>query len=74
LSKSIYGRYQFDDEVDELIGRISNVETKRLRAIGLKSAEDAGPIRAWLDTYRMTEHREAALVYFLLGVIARLED
>lgn len=68
-----YGKYQFDNEVDEFFGSITREEYRELRLLQKKWKEDAMKINKFLDEHDMMKHKEAALVYFLLGVLDALD-
>jgi hypothetical protein len=68
----VYGGYQFENRImDFLQTRMTPDERVELQALSIRYGEDYEGIERWLDEYRMTQHREAALVYFtgmLLGL------
>ncbi len=66
-----YGAFQFDNRIlDFLENQMTEAERGELRELGRLMARDWDAIRAWLDAHPMTEHREAALVYFTLHMLA----
>jgi len=68
----VYGGYQFDDKIlDFLECRMTADERAELQELNRRYQQDWAAIDRWLDEYRMTEHPEAARVYFtgyLLGL------
>lgn len=72
----VYGELQFEGRIlDFLRERMTSDEQAELRALSHRYEKDAEAINRWLDEFPMTEHREAALVYFtgcLLGTGADL--
>jgi hypothetical protein len=67
----IYGTLQFDDPIYEFLQqRMTPWERTELQALNHRSAQDCDAINRWLDDFPMTEHREAALVYFTFTLLA----
>ncbi len=60
-----FGRLQFDDPIFEFLQEQMTVdEQAELSALSRRYEQDSQAINHWLDEFSMTEHREAALVYF----------
>lgn len=70
-----YGRYQFPGEVEEFFDRATPAELDELRAVHRRLATQKRDLDAVL-AMSMTEHVEAAYVWFLLGLLdyMRLDD
>jgi hypothetical protein len=70
-----YGTLQFDDPVfDFLENRMTPEEAKMLSELANRWGQDDEVIEAWLDKYRITEHEESRLVYFLGYLISQGRD
>lgn len=69
-----YSVIQFDDDIDEFADSMDERARAELQAIAPIVDRDEKKIDAFLDEYRMTEHREANLVYFLTYLIATLRE
>jgi hypothetical protein len=67
-----YGIYQSDDEVEQFCDVAEPSEIKDLARLAERIRNDSDAIEAWMDRNPMTKNREAALVYFMQGVIDRL--
>jgi succinate dehydrogenase flavin-adding protein (antitoxin of CptAB toxin-antitoxin module) len=66
-----YGALQFDGSIfDFLENQMSPANRNELQELGRLMARDWDVINSWLDAYPMTEHREAALVYFTVHLLA----
>lgn len=68
----VYGNYRFDGKiVDFLESRMTAEERAELQELNELYNRDGEAIDRWLDTFPITKHPEAALVYFtghLLGL------
>jgi hypothetical protein len=66
-----YGRFQFDDSVDECIQNMTSEEFSELEKLAahVRARGDFGKVNAWLDEYDMVKHPEANRMYFLFGVL-----
>jgi hypothetical protein len=64
-----YGRYQFHDEIVKFLRILTDEQFAELVAVKKRAGRDGAKIDAFLKEFRMTEHREAELVYFMFGVI-----
>ncbi len=73
-SAEVYGAYQFDDRIWDFLENMTEDERVELRALDERMSRDWDAIERWLDDYRMTEHREAALVYFTAHLLALAND
>lgn len=69
-----YGRYQFPDEVYDFISTMSASQSAELKEINERSLPDERKVEDFLDSYLMTEHKEAELIYFLFHLIAIAND
>lgn len=72
----VYGGYQFEGRILEFLReRMTADERSELKSLSQQYGRDWEAIESWLDEFRITKHREAALVYFtghLLGMGADL--
>ena len=66
-----FGVHQSDDDVGEFLDNATKAEMSELAAIAKKVLQNDhyALVNEWLDTYDMTEHEEAANLYFLFGVM-----
>jgi hypothetical protein len=66
-----YGRYQFDDDVDEFLRTVREDELIELEEIAsrVRADGDYDKVKEWLHAYRITEFEEASRLYFLFGVL-----
>ncbi|MEJ5275985.1 MAG: hypothetical protein WHU94_08755 [Thermogemmata sp.] len=69
-----YGKYQFPAQIDAFIDTMTPSQQAELQEIDRRSLADKTKIEDFLDTYRMTEHREAELIYFLFHLIEIIKD
>jgi hypothetical protein len=70
-----FGRFQFDNRIVHFFDHVMTLADKdELVRLGVKMADDFPRIEAWLDEYNMTKHREAALVYFTMHLLALGND
>jgi hypothetical protein len=70
-----YGELQFENRIMDFLEREATVaDREALRALKPLVIRDEGAIDAWIDELGITEHREAALVYFLLHLMALGND
>jgi hypothetical protein len=65
-----YGVYQFEEKIYTFLRGMSEDDRRELKALLGRIIKDDTPINAWLDEYEITNHREAALVYFMNHLIA----
>lgn len=60
-----YGCHQFDNRIfDYLERKMTEQEREELTELGRNMVRDWDMINSWLDKHDITEHREAALIYF----------
>ena len=66
-----YGKYQFDSQVNDFLSRMTNKEEEAIRNVAeiIVSRDDYLRIDQWFNEHPITDHPEAANVYFLLGLI-----
>ncbi len=69
-----YGHHQFEEKIFNFLRSMSESEKAQLNALLRRSMSDGAEIDAWLDRYRITEHPEARLVYFLGHLLALGND
>lgn len=70
-----YGALQFDDPIYEFLqGGMTPAEHSELIELGKLMSGDWDAIEKWLDAYPMTEHLEAARVYFTGHLMALGND
>ncbi len=69
-----YGKYQFPEEVDAFINTMTSSQLDELLEIDRRSLTDETKIEDFLNSYRMTDHKEAELIYFLFHLIATIKD
>jgi hypothetical protein len=71
-----YGGYQFDAKVQEFFENASDQQLKELREFTAKvrRQNDEPKFKEWIRSFRMTDHPESALVYFLFGLCKRLDE
>ncbi|MBL8799530.1 MAG: hypothetical protein JNM56_36950 [Planctomycetia bacterium] len=69
-----YGSLQFDEKIYEFGESMSEADRQALRKVAMQMLESEAEIDQFLNEYRMTEHPEAQLVYFLGHLIALLTD
>jgi hypothetical protein len=69
-----YGKYQFDEEIDGFIETMTVAQRAELKVVADAMQRNRETINEFLDKYPMTEHKEAALVYFLEHLIAMIND
>jgi hypothetical protein len=61
-----YGHYQFDERIlDFYRNEFKQEHVAELKVLGLRASTDKDAIDQWLADHSLTEHPEAALVYFL---------
>jgi len=66
----VYGRLQFEDRIYEFLEeRMAADEQAGLRALNRRYKQDSEAIDRWLDTFSMTDHPEARLVYFTVSLL-----
>jgi hypothetical protein len=65
-----YGVISGDQAIDEFFRMASPDELNALSMLSWRVADDFDEIDAWLDRYPMTHHKESALVYFALQLVA----
>ena len=66
-----YGEIQFENQIMEFLDQEATAaDLERLRKIKFQLIRDEVEIIEWIDQLGITEHREAALVYFLLHLVA----
>lgn len=71
----VYGEYQFEGAIlDFLQSRMTADERTELQELSRQYERDEEAINRWLDEYEITEHPEAALVYFTGGLLALGKD
>jgi hypothetical protein len=68
-----FGVYQFHDDIVEFLEGITETELTELRKVNNRIKQDHQKIKDWLDCHRITEHREAQLIYFMFGVLDSVE-
>ncbi len=68
-SAEVFGEYQFDDRIWEFLETMTEEERVELRALNERMSRDWDALERWLNDYRITEHREAALIYFTMHLI-----
>lgn len=66
-----WGTYQFDEQIDELERTIRPEDRTALRALArrLRDSGDWAPALDWTSSLSWTDHREAALMHWLLSVL-----
>ncbi len=65
-----YGRYQFDDKIDDfLTNKMTPAEKLELVALSAQFERDQRLIQQWLDKNNITLHPEARLVYFTMCLV-----
>lgn len=64
-----YGKHQFHEQIVAFLERMTEEEYEELRLVNSRTINDSDKIDAFLDRYRLSEHKEAALVYFLIGLL-----
>lgn len=70
-----YGELQFESRIMDFLKREATDEDRvTLRALRPLVLRDEAAIDAWIDQLGITKHREAALVYFLLHLMALGQD
>jgi hypothetical protein len=69
-----YGVYQFADHVEAFWRRATPGEVAELEELNKRTLRDSDKITLFLRQFRITEHREAALVYFLIGLLDALSS
>lgn len=70
-----YGEIQFENRIMDFLEREATAaDLEALRAIKPLVIRDVSAIDAWIDELGITKHREAALVYFLLHLMALGND
>lgn len=70
-----YGDIQFESRImDFLEQHATDEDLAALRALRQQLLRDEKAIDAWIDRLGITKHREAALVYFLLHLMALGHD
>ena len=70
-----YGDIQFESRIMDFLEREATDEDRAaLRALRPLVLHDEAAIDAWIDGLGITKHREAALVYFLLHLMALGHD
>ena len=70
-----YGDFQFETRIMDFLEReATDADRGALRALGPLVLRDEGAIDAWIDRLGISKHREAALVYFLLHLMALGND
>lgn len=69
-----YGHYQFDEPILEFWRQATPEEKAKLRAIQHRWSDECEAIESWLDTYNMTRHPEARLVYFTQVLLGTGDD
>ncbi|MBX7103942.1 MAG: hypothetical protein K1X57_07665 [Gemmataceae bacterium] len=65
-----YGVVSGDQAIGEFFRMASSDELNALSMLSWRVADDFDDIDAWLDRYPMTHHKESALVYFALHLVA----
>src|SRR5262245_7502108 len=66
-----YGALQFDDPIYEFLQKtMTSSERDELLELGKLMSRDWDAIERWLDEYSMTDHPEAARVYFTAHLMA----
>lgn len=72
-----YGRYQFDDDIFEFLDHANDAESTELAALAQRVLVNShyAAVNEFLDRHPITDHEEAACLYFLFLVMdyARLE-
>ena len=69
-----YGHYQFDEPIREFLLQATPDEMAQLRSFQKRWIDASPAIEAWLDTYNMTKHAEARLVYFTQVLLGTADD
>ncbi|QJW98586.1 hypothetical protein [Frigoriglobus tundricola] len=70
-----YGELQFATRIMDFLEReATDADRGTLRALKPLVLRDEGAIDSWIDQLGITKHREAALVYFLLHLMALGND
>jgi hypothetical protein len=70
-----YGELQFETRIMDFLERdATDADRETLRALKPLVLRDEGAIDAWIDELGITKHREAAVVYFLLHLMALGND
>ncbi len=71
----VYGEYQFEGAIlDFLHSRMTPEERDELQALARQYERDGEAIERWLEEFPITQHREAALVYFTGNLLAMGAD
>jgi hypothetical protein len=70
-----YGDIQFESRIMDFLEREATDEDRAaLRALRPQVLRDEAAIDAWIDRLGISQHREAAFVYFLLHLMALGHD
>jgi hypothetical protein len=67
-----FGGIQFGEQIDAFKATATPAQLKYLTPIACRAHADFEKINRWLDEYRMTQHQEAARVYFLLQLVTEM--
>lgn len=71
-----YGIYQFDDDVAGFLERASNKDIATLSRVSERIDKDGHveAIQEFLDHYPISQYRESARLYFLLGLLEAISE
>ncbi|MCO6047840.1 hypothetical protein NG895_28375 [Aeoliella sp. ICT_H6.2] len=67
-----YGKYQFDDERYDFVESMTAEQREELVAVRAALGKEESLYKLlddWFDEYSITDHEEAALIYFMFGVL-----
>lgn len=73
-SAEVYGSYQFEERIFDFLERMTDEERAELIQLNERMSRDWEAIDGWLNKFSITEHKEAALVYFTVHLLALAGD
>lgn len=69
-----YGQFQFSDQIDEFLDAMTPQQLAELQEVRKRVNRDLEKINCFLGKVSLSEHREAALVYFLIALLDYVQN